>query len=150
MTKLSARLSACRIPALALAVALAGTLALPPAGLAADRGQQQGQRHDQPRPAQRHDRGEARHERPEFSADQSGYVRDYYRHNKWEGRRLPHGTRIVVGRRLPPGIYKRSLPKAYAYRFPHYRGYETYVVGDDIVLIAIATGIVVDILVHVH
>lgn len=131
MTKLSARLSACRIPTLALAVALAGTLALPAMGLAADR-------------------GKARRDHPEFTADQSGYVRDYYRHNKWEGRPLPHGTRIVVGRRLPPGIYKRSLPMAYAYRFPHYRGYETYIVGDHIVLVAIATGLVVDILMHVH
>lgn len=150
MTTMTIRLSEYRIPAIVLALALAAVPVLPAAGFADDRGQPQSQRHDQPPPAQRHDRRETRRGHPEFSADQSGYVRDYYRHNKWEGRPLPHGTRVVVGRRLPPGIYKRSLPKAYAYRFPHYRGYETYIVGDHIVLVATATGLVVDILVHVH
>ena len=100
--------------------------------------------------SQRHDDRSDRRGRPEYNADQSGFARDYYRHHQWDGRPLPHGERIVVGRKLPRGAYKRPLPPDLAYRFRHRDGYRSYIVGDDIVLIAIATGIVVDVLVNVH
>jgi Ni/Co efflux regulator RcnB len=125
-----------------LALAPLGALAdnMPPPGHA-DQGRNQPPRHSQGRPPAGH---------PEFNADQSGFARDYYRSHKWEGRPLPHGARVAVGHRLPKGAYKHPLPPEFAHRFPHRAGYQSYIVGDDIVLIAITTGIVVDILAHVH
>ncbi|HEX7776300.1 MAG TPA: hypothetical protein VF449_07210 [Parvibaculum sp.] len=135
-------------------VLLTSLVALPAAGALADNMPPPGhhdQGHDQ-RTAKPdyHARSRPREERPEFNADQSGFARDYYRNHKWEGRPLPHGERIVVGRRLPKGAYRHPLPPDFQHRFRQRPGYQTYIVGDDIVLIAVATGLVVDILAHVH
>ncbi|MGB5949174.1 MAG: hypothetical protein WBG82_07625 [Parvibaculum sp.] len=153
------------------ALTLAATLLLPAAALAEEKpaermpspppqGQnmpQQGERHMPPPPPQHRaeegrkmNRTAMRREHPEFTADQSGFARDYYRRNNWEGRPLPHGQRLGVGHRLPRGVHRHPLPADLAYRFPHGHGYEAYIVGDDIVLVAVATGIIVDILSNVH
>lgn len=62
---------------------------------------------------------------------------------------LPPGLEKQVQRNgaLPPGLQKRGLPEDLAGRLPR-RGdaYERVIVGDDVVLILIATGIVLDIL----
>lgn len=133
----------------ASSLALVCFLTLPQTAFAEERRQPpppQMERHHEAAP-QRHARSR---EHPQFNADQSGFVRDYYRHNKWEGRPLPHGQRIAVGRRLPRGIERHPLPPELARRFPHRPGYETYIVGDNIVLVAVTTGIVVDMLTHMH
>ncbi len=135
-----------------LALAPLGALAdnMPPPGHSDQGHSDQGHRdqgHNQPL---RHNQGRPPAGHPEFNADQSGFARDYYRSHKWEGRPLPHGARVAVGHRLPKGAYRHPLPPDFQHRFPHRAGYQTYIVGDDIVLIAITTGIVVDILAHVH
>lgn len=152
------------------AITLAATLLLPAVALAEEKpvewmpppppqGQNmppQGERHMQPPPQHRAEEGRKMHrttmrrEHPEFTADQSGFARDYYRMHNWEGRPLPHGQRVRVGHKLPRGAYRHPLPADLAYRFPHGHGYEAYIVGDDIVLVAVATGVVVDILSNVR
>jgi Ni/Co efflux regulator RcnB len=139
----------------------ASLVALPSAGALADNMPPPGhhdQGHQDQMPGHDQHQGKPDHhtqnrppaEHPEFNADQSGFARDYYRNHKWEGKPLPHGERIVVGHRLPKGAYKRPLPAEFQHRFQSRPGYQSYVVGDDIVLVAIATGIVVDVLANVH
>lgn len=159
MTIKAARISRYHVSALALAAALV----LPVAGFAGDRpgdrrppqhGQgmpPQGQRHDQPPPGrpqggQQMHRAEPRGH-PEFNADQSGFARDYYRTHKWDAPRPPH--RLYVGYKLSRK-YWRPLPPEFQHRFRPRPGYGYYMAGDDIVLVLLATGLIVDILVHVH
>lgn len=61
---------------------------------------------------------------------------------------LPPGIRknLARGKALPPGIAKKYAPNAMVSRLPVHPGYEWRVVGTDLVLVAIATAIVVDIL----
>ncbi|WP_437374620.1 anti-virulence regulator CigR family protein [Inquilinus limosus] len=63
-------------------------------------------------------------------------------------RALPPGTarNLARGKPLPPGIAKRILPPDLLARLPRYDGYEYCMIGSDIVLAAIATGIILDIL----
>jgi hypothetical protein len=142
----------------ASALVLAFTLALPAAGFAddhrppppprqdmhgSDRGHDQG-------PPQRHGQGSMNRPprgHPEFNADQSGFARDYYRSHKWDAPRPPH--RLYVGYRLSRR-YWHPLPPEFQHRFRARPGYGYYMAGDDIVLVALATGLIVDILVNVH
>lgn len=133
-----------------LVSAVASLIALSPLGALADNMPPPGH-HDQKAGGQDH-RSQSRPpaEHPEFNADQSGFARDYYRNHNWEGKPLPHGERVMVGQRIPKHASRHPLPPELAQRFPHRPGYEPYIVGDDIVLIAVATGIVVDVLANVH
>ena len=61
---------------------------------------------------------------------------------------LPPGIarNYARGKPLPPGIAKKHLPGPLLGRLPQRDGYEWRQVGSDIVLLAAATGIIVDIL----
>ena len=64
------------------------------------------------------------------------------------GRPLPHGLRIERGRPLPHGYGKRLT--AHQLRgLPHYHGYEWRRVGNDVVLVTLASGLVYAILANV-
>jgi hypothetical protein len=64
---------------------------------------------------------------------------------------LPPGIakKIARGGSLPPGIAKRYLPGALLVRLPARPDCNWVVVGTDVLLIAVATGVIVDILVDV-
>ena len=64
---------------------------------------------------------------------------------------LPPGIRknLARGKPLPPGIAKRYAPAPMVSRLPVHPGHEWRVVGTDLVLVAIATAVVVDILLDV-
>ncbi|GKX63698.1 membrane protein [Pragia fontium] len=57
---------------------------------------------------------------------------------------LPPGIakNLARGKPLPPGIAKKMVPTNMLNELPHYPGYEWYVVGDDLVLVAVTTLIV--------
>ena len=61
---------------------------------------------------------------------------------------LPPGIakNLARGKPLPPGIAKRYLPGELVAQLPPRPGYEWVVAGTDVVLMAAATGLVVDIL----
>ncbi|MGZ7458180.1 anti-virulence regulator CigR family protein [Pseudomonas sp. Ma2-10] len=58
----------------------------------------------------------------------------------------PPGIHLVRGRPLPHGYYGERLDNRALGRLPYYRGYEWRRAGGDIVLIAVGTGIVYEIL----
>lgn len=64
---------------------------------------------------------------------------------------LPPGIRknLARGKPLPPGIAKKMVPGPMLARLPVHPGYEWRVAGNDLILIAIATGIVADVLANV-
>ena len=61
---------------------------------------------------------------------------------------LPPGIakKVARGGTLPPGIAKRYLPQNLLVQLPPRPGYQWVVVDNDVVLIAAATGLIVDIL----
>lgn len=61
---------------------------------------------------------------------------------------LPPGIRknLARGKPLPPGIAKKMVPGPMLARLPVHAGYEWRVAGNDLILIAIATGVVADVL----
>jgi hypothetical protein len=61
---------------------------------------------------------------------------------------LPPGIakKVARGGTLPPGIAKRYLPQDLLVQLPPRPGYQWVVVDNDVVLIAAATGLIVDIL----
>lgn len=63
---------------------------------------------------------------------------------------LPPGIRknLARGKPLPPGIAKRFDNRLLG-KLPHYEGYEWRQVGSDMVLVALATGLVYEILDHI-
>lgn len=75
-------------------------------------------------------------------------IQDYFRVSPYPAKGLPPGIakNLARGKPLPPGIAKRHLPPDLLVRLPPRPGYEWVAVGRDVVLLAIATGIVVDIL----
>lgn len=72
-----------------------------------------------------------------------GGHRDYWR----PGPSLPPGTQknLARGKPLPPGIAKK-LDGRLLGRLPHYDGYEWRQAGTDLVLVAIASGIIYEVL----
>lgn len=64
---------------------------------------------------------------------------------------LPPGIRknLARGKPLPPGIAKKLAPAPVVTRLPAYPGHEWRVVGSDLVLVAIATAVVVEVLLDV-
>jgi hypothetical protein len=83
-----------------------------------------------------------------FSTDETRIIRDYFHANPYTPQALPPGIakNLARGKPLPPGIAKRYLPAGLGTRLPHHDGYEDIIVGSDIVRIAVATGIIIDIL----
>lgn len=61
---------------------------------------------------------------------------------------LPPGIRknLMRGKPLPPGIAKKMVPNVLLVDLPYYSGYEWRVAGSDLILIAISTNAVIDIL----
>jgi hypothetical protein len=61
---------------------------------------------------------------------------------------LPPGVakKLARGGTLPPGIAKRYLPQDLLVQLPPRPGYQWVVVDNDVVLIAAATGLIVDVL----
>lgn len=61
---------------------------------------------------------------------------------------LPPGIRknLARGKPLPPGIAKKMVPGPMLTRLPVHPGYEWRVAGNDLILTAIATGVVADVL----
>lgn len=61
---------------------------------------------------------------------------------------LPPGIRkqLARGKALPPGIAKQRLPANYVQQLPARDGCEWNQIGSDLVLVAIATGVVVELL----
>ena len=78
-------------------------------------------------------------------------IRAYYADKPKKARALPPGVvrKYARGRRLPPGIAKQALPPDLERRLPVQAGYQYIAVDTDVLLIAVSTGIVVDILVDV-
>ncbi|MGY0660149.1 anti-virulence regulator CigR family protein [Bordetella bronchiseptica] len=64
---------------------------------------------------------------------------------------LPPGIRknLARGKPLPPGIAKKAVPPSMLARLPAYPGYEWRVAGSDLVLVALATAVVADVLLDV-
>ncbi|CAB3635324.1 anti-virulence regulator CigR family protein [Achromobacter pestifer] len=64
---------------------------------------------------------------------------------------LPPGIRknLARGKPLPPGIAKKMVPGPMLARLPVYPGYEWQVAGSDLILVAITTAIVADVLLNV-
>jgi hypothetical protein len=83
-----------------------------------------------------------------ISTSERRTIQDYFRLNPYPAQGLPPGIakNLARGKPLPPGIAKRYLPPGLLGRLPPRPGYEWVAVGRDVVLIAIATGIIVDIL----
>jgi hypothetical protein len=61
---------------------------------------------------------------------------------------LPPGVRknLTRGKPLPPGIAKKAVPGPMLARLPRYPGYEWRVYGSDLVLVALATAAIADVL----
>jgi len=61
---------------------------------------------------------------------------------------LPPGIRknLARGKPLPPGIAKKMVPGPMLARLPVHPGYEWRVAGSDLILVAIGTAIVADVL----
>ena len=72
-----------------------------------------------------------------------GGYRDYWR----PGPALPPGIQknLARGKPLPPGIAKK-LDGRLLGRLPHYDGYEWQQAGTDLILVAIATGLIYEVL----
>lgn len=152
-----------RKPAMrALAVALALSIAGAPGAAFAQQGPkgpgQPGPQHkQQQRPSQNkasqqrpQQYQQHRQERPQFRWQDSREVRNYYRQHKMhQYKPLPPRARFRIGYRRPPNVVYYDVPPVLLARLPHYPGYRYYMAGNDIILVAIATGIIVDILVNV-
>jgi Ni/Co efflux regulator RcnB len=78
-------------------------------------------------------------------------IRTYYADKPKKARGLPPGQarKYARGKRLPPGIAKQALPPDLERRLTVPPGHQYVVVDSDVLLIAVSTGIVVDILLDV-
>ena len=61
---------------------------------------------------------------------------------------LPPGIRknLERGKPMPPGIAKTRMPGSFIHQLPHHDGYEWRQAGSDLLLVAIGTLIIVDVL----
>ena len=82
-----------------------------------------------------------------FSVRERQIVVEFFATHRHETDALPPGIarNLARGKRLPPGIAKRSIPSELEAVFPTRPGFEVSLVGDRIVLLE-ASGLVVDIL----
>ena len=78
-------------------------------------------------------------------------IRAYYADKPKKARGLPPGVarKYARGKRLPPGIAKQALPPDLERRLPVQPGYQYVAVDSDVLLIAVSTGIVVDMLMDI-
>lgn len=83
-----------------------------------------------------------------FTSREVEIIRNYFARNSFAWSSLPPGVakNLARGKPLPPGIKKKALPSQLVFQLPHHEGYEYLSVGRDILLVAVATGIIVDIL----
>jgi hypothetical protein len=83
-----------------------------------------------------------------FGAGAERDIRSYFQSNPMTTQSLPPGIakNLARGKPLPPGIAKRMPPANLVTRLPSYPGHEVIVVDDDVLLVAIATQVIVDIL----
>lgn len=83
-----------------------------------------------------------------FGAEETRLIRDYFVANPYNAKPLPPGIakNLARGKPLPPGIAKRYLPGDLVAGLPSRPGYERIIAGNDVLLVAVATGIIVDIL----
>jgi hypothetical protein len=87
-----------------------------------------------------------------FSVGDINIVRSIFvGHPSYRGSPLPPGIakNYARGKPLPPGIAKKLVPPDVIVLLPVRPGHTYYIVDDDIVLIAIATGLVIDIIADV-
>lgn len=85
-----------------------------------------------------------------FGSDESRIIQDYFGAHPTAAKPLPPGIakNLARGKPLPPGIAKRYLPQGLLASLPPRQGYERLIVGNDVVMVSVATGLVVDILVN--
>lgn len=84
-----------------------------------------------------------------FSDPERFVIADWYRSNPTRAEGLPPGIarNLERGKPLPPGIARRALPAGLEGRLPPRDGrYARVVVGRDVLLIEVGTGLVLDIL----
>ena len=93
-----------------------------------------------------------------ISAVERALIGDYVRKAKTSGHGLPPGLakrqhlppglqkHIERTGRLPPGLEKRRLPGDLRALLPYHKGRDYRVVGNDIVLIEIATNLILDVM----
>lgn len=119
---------------------------------------QQAQVRDRSRSREAQRSRERRVVHPRFSTHQRDFVHNYYRHEMQRGRCPPglarkgsscyppgHAKRWRIGHRLPRDVIFYNLPHRIAADLgPPPRGYRYVRVSNDILLIAIGTGLVVD------
>ncbi|HET6396099.1 MAG TPA: anti-virulence regulator CigR family protein [Pseudoxanthomonas sp.] len=140
-----------------VALALAACLLAPPAFAAPPEGKGRDKdRPSQPHAPARHDdgRGPERHDRDGRDARITvtlglGDARRIALSHGYTGyAALPPGIRknLARGKPLPPGIARKAVPAPMLRELPAYPGHEWRVAGSDLVLVALATGIVVEVL----
>ena len=73
--------------------------------------------------------------------------RDYFISHRIAAEPLPPGIakNVARGKPLPPGIAKK-LDGRLVSRLPHYEGYDWVRAGTDLILVAVATGIIYEVL----
>ena len=94
-----------------------------------------------------------------FSKDEIAIIHDYYaqhhddagkgQQKKQKSKPLPPGIakNLTRGKSLPPGIAKQQLPNDLIQRLPPVRaGYERVIVDGRLLLVAVATQVIVDVL----
>ena len=94
-----------------------------------------------------------------FSKDEIAIIHDYYaqhhddagkgQQKRQKSKPLPRGIakNLARGKPLPPGIAKQQLPNDLIQRLPPVRaGYERVIVDGQLVLVAIATQVIADVL----
>ncbi|MBU6961267.1 RcnB family protein [Pseudomonas sp. CVAP len=107
--------------------------------------------HDRGGPRYEHRGDDHRDHRPEYRRPPQdfGPVREVIRVNHGyfvRGAPPPPGVRWVRGQPLPRGYYGERLDSRALEHLPYYPGYEWRRMGGDIVLIAIGTGVVYEVL----
>lgn len=78
-----------------------------------------------------------------------GFLQGFVRDNHYSGyQALPPGIRknLARGKPIPPGLQSRVVPGPLLQQLPYRSGYEWRVYGTDLVLVALATGVVEEVL----
>jgi len=84
-----------------------------------------------------------------FGMGERDLIASYYRESAIRADSLPPGIakNLARGKRLPPGIAKKQIPHALLVRLPPIDDrYARVVVGRDVLMIEVGTGLIVDIL----
>lgn len=86
-----------------------------------------------------------------FTVGERERIIDYYRDSSTSTRGLPPGIakNVARGKPLPPGIAKKYLPSDLESGLPARAKHRRVIVDDDVLLVAVATGLVVDMLENV-